>query len=60
MINTPWVFQTVWWFVQGLLAARTIAKISVLGSDFKTEIEKEVPPENLPSMHYLCFYSVFV
>lgn len=49
MINTPWVFQTVWYFVQGLLAARTLAKIAVLGSDFKGEIQKDVPAEFLPS-----------
>lgn len=49
MINTPWVFQTVWYFVQGLLAARTIAKIAVLGSDFKGEIQKELDAQFLPS-----------
>ncbi len=48
MINTPWVFNTAWYFVKGLLAARTLAKISVLGTSFKDELSKELSPANTP------------
>lgn len=30
MINTPWLFNTLWYFVKGLLAARTIQKVCQL------------------------------
>ena len=49
MINTPWVFNTAWYFVKGLLAARTLAKISVLGTSFKDELSKELSPASTPS-----------
>eukprot|EP01034_Spumella_vulgaris_P029848 gene29847-36968_t len=50
MINTPWVFNTVWYFVKGLLAAKTIAKVSVMGSAFQEELAKEIRPENIPKI----------
>ncbi len=49
MINTPWIFHTVWYFVKGLLATRTIAKVSVMGTTYMDEISKEVDLNCLPS-----------
>ena len=55
MVNTPWIFNTVWFFIKGLLAARTIAKVSVMGTSFIEEIGKEIPLDNLPSKYtHLC------
>lgn len=50
MINTPWIFNTVWYFVKGLLAPKTIAKVAVMGSNYKSEITQEIPEESLPQL----------
>lgn len=50
MINTPYVFNAVWYVVKGLLAARTIAKVSVRGSDYMAELLKEIDKDHLPAM----------
>mmetsp|Transcript_31222 Transcript_31222/g.44866 ORF Transcript_31222/g.44866 Transcript_31222/m.44866 type:complete len:349 (+) Transcript_31222:2523-3569(+) len=50
MVNTPWVFNTIWYFVKGLLAPRTLAKISVMGTSFLSEISGEIDEEFLPSL----------
>jgi hypothetical protein len=50
MINTPWIFNTVWFFIKGLLAAKTVAKISMMGATFMDEIEKEIRRENIPAL----------
>jgi len=36
--------------MSGLLAAKTVAKISLYGGDYKAEIAKEIPPEHLPAL----------
>lgn len=65
MINTPWLFNTVWWVIKGWLAprytahhpttthssspfCRTIAKVNVLGTSFRSELEAEIDPNQLP------------
>jgi len=50
MINTPWLFNTLWYFIKGLLASRTIAKVSVMGSSYLDEIKKEISADCLPDM----------
>lgn len=72
MINVPWVFNTVWYFIKGnlsclyiylsrifmsytismlgLLAAKTVSKITLYGGTFIDEIAKEIPHANLPSL----------
>lgn len=79
MINTPWVFNALWYFIKGLLAARfvyspsddddddifprpnthththarslrTLAKISIMGTDFRQELEKDIDKEYIPSL----------
>jgi hypothetical protein len=49
MINVPWIFSTVWYFVKGLLAERTIAKISIHGSWYMSDLLKEIDERNIPS-----------
>lgn len=48
MINVPWIFNTAWYFIKGLLAERTVAKINVLGTSFLSEVEKDVPSSSIP------------
>eukprot|EP00981_Chlorochromonas_danica_P015651 scaffold14342_cov209-Ochromonas_danica.AAC.1 len=50
MINTPWIFNTVWFFIKNLLAARTLAKISVLGTSFEKELSVDLPLHLLPTI----------
>lgn len=50
MINTPWLFNTLWYFIKGLLAPRTIAKVAVMGTSYKDEIIKEIDIKSLPKM----------
>jgi len=50
MINAPWIFDTAWYFVKGWLAARTVAKVSIMGSSYKSTIAKEIPMESLPKL----------
>lgn len=48
MVNTPFIFNAAWYFIQGLLSARSAAKIMVVGTDYKKHIEKEIPLDSLP------------
>lgn len=50
MINVPWVFNTVWYFIKGLLAAKTVSKITLYGGAYINEIAKEIPRASLPSL----------
>ena len=50
MVNTPWLFNTLWYFIQGLLNQRTIDKVTVLGTSFLDELTKIIELENLPSL----------
>lgn len=50
VINSPWIFNTLWWFIQGLLAPKTVAKVSVSGTDFKDVLLKGMPAENIPNL----------
>ena len=40
MINAPWVFNALWYFIKGLLPARTVAKVDLMGSGFMAKIEE--------------------
>lgn len=48
MINTPLLFRSFWSVIKGFLDERTLAKIKVLGSNYKSELLAVVAPENLP------------
>lgn len=48
MINTPLLFRSFWSVIKGFLDERTLAKIKVLGRDYKSELLAVIAPENLP------------
>lgn len=48
--SQPWVFNALWYFIKGLLAARTLSKISIMGTDFQSELEREISTEFIPSL----------
>eukprot|EP01042_Synura_sphagnicola_P005656 gene5656-7218_t len=48
LVNCPWYFSTVYAFAKMFLAAKTVAKISVLGSDFLKYITTDVELSSVP------------
>ena len=48
MINVPWLFNTVWWVIKGWLAAKTVEKITVLGSGYLDELSLDFLIDDLP------------
>ncbi|KAI9358798.1 CRAL-TRIO domain-containing protein [Pilaira anomala] len=49
LVNAPSAFVYVWKIVKAWLDPGTIAKIQIIGSDFKEPLLKQIAPENLPS-----------
>jgi hypothetical protein len=49
IINAPYLFSTVWSFVKPWLDEVTVAKISILGTNYKPTLLEQIPEENLPS-----------
>ena len=50
MINMPWLFNTIWFFIKGLLAARTVAKVNISGGGYMSELEKDIDKDKIPAM----------
>jgi hypothetical protein len=50
MINTPWVFTSIWYLIKGWIAAKTVAKVSLLGGSYMTEFLEEIDEDNIPEM----------
>ena len=48
IINAPWTFTVVWSFLKGRLAEATVARIAILGTDFKEELLNHIPADSLP------------
>lgn len=48
IINAPYLFSTVWSLVKPWLDPATQEKIHILGKNYKTELLKYIPPQNLP------------
>lgn len=48
IVNAPFMFSTVWNFIKPWLDEVTVAKISILGSDYKPKLLEQIPAENLP------------
>jgi len=48
LINSPSIFTMGWKVAKKFLDPETIKKIVILGSDYKTELQKEIPPESIP------------
>ncbi|CCM01875.1 uncharacterized protein FIBRA_03946 [Fibroporia radiculosa] len=49
IINAPASFTTIWSFIKPWLAKETLAKIDILGSNYKEVLLKQIPEENLPT-----------
>lgn len=49
IINAPWAFSTIWSLVKGWLDPVTVAKIDILGSDYKKTLLERIPADSLPA-----------
>ena len=47
MINTPWLFRSVWGWLQGFLEESTRKKVFLLGSDYKDTLLEYIQPQSL-------------
>ena len=50
IINAPWAFSSVWSLVKGWLDEATVAKIFILGSDYKKGLLEQIPAEDRKSV----------
>jgi hypothetical protein len=48
LVNSGWVFSTIWYFVKGLLDANTAAKVTTSSTDFVKTLKNEVTADNIP------------
>jgi hypothetical protein len=48
MINTPWIFNSIWWLVKNILDPNTIKKISITGTDYMKVLLKDIPINSIP------------
>jgi hypothetical protein len=48
IINAPWAFSAVWAIVKPWLDEVTIAKVVILGANYKDALMEQIPKENLP------------
>ncbi|KIK60005.1 hypothetical protein GYMLUDRAFT_44015 [Collybiopsis luxurians FD-317 M1] len=48
IINAPWLFSGVWMIIKPWLDEVTVAKIAILGKDYKDTLLAQIPKENLP------------
>ncbi|KAJ7584686.1 CRAL-TRIO domain-containing protein [Mycena floridula] len=48
IINSPWMFSTVWAIIKPWLDEVTVSKIDILGYDYKEKLSKQIDPKNLP------------
>jgi len=49
IINAPYLFSGVWTLIKPWLDEVTVAKINILGSDYKKTLLAQIPVENLPT-----------
>ena len=49
IINAPFFFRTIWAVVKPFLGPKTLAKIVIIGSDFKSQIEELIEPNQIPA-----------
>jgi hypothetical protein len=48
MINVPWLFNALWVFVKMFLEPSTIAKLSIVGTDYYAKLLEDLPNESIP------------
>ena len=51
IINAPFLFKGIWSIVKPMLDENTVAKISVLGSNYESELQELIDKENLPEKY---------
>jgi len=49
IINAPWAFSAVWSIIKPWLDAVTVAKIDILGGNYKEKLLSQIHEENLPA-----------
>ncbi|KAJ1019418.1 hypothetical protein NDA16_004535 [Ustilago loliicola] len=49
IINSPYIFTTVWSVIKGWLDPVTVDKIKILGHKYQDELLQQIPGENLPA-----------
>jgi hypothetical protein len=49
IVNCSWVIKAGWWIIKKFLDEKTVAKMHILGSDYKDELLEHVDAANLPS-----------
>ncbi|KAI8913311.1 CRAL-TRIO domain-containing protein [Gorgonomyces haynaldii] len=49
IINAPTIFAAVWSIIKGMLDENTVAKISVLGSNYKSQLLEVIDEKSLPT-----------
>lgn len=50
LVNCPWVFNALWFFIKGLLPHTTLQKISINGYNFRASLERDLDPELVPAL----------
>jgi hypothetical protein len=51
IINAPTIFTVIWAVVKQMLNKNTVAKISILGASYCTELLEEIDADNLPEKY---------
>ncbi len=50
LINSPWIFTSVWYVIKGWVAAKTASKIQLMGGDYMGVLKENIDEENIPVM----------
>ena len=48
LINVPWIFNALWYFIKGMLHESTIRKIQLCGKDYHPLLLQDLQPEHVP------------
>ncbi|KAH8921997.1 hypothetical protein BT69DRAFT_1282703 [Atractiella rhizophila] len=48
IINSPYIFHSIWGWIKPWLDPVTVAKITILSTDYKKTLLEQIPEENLP------------
>lgn len=49
IINTPWIFNTVWKIIKPIVSERTVAKIEICGSDYLDKLREVMDDDQIPA-----------
>jgi hypothetical protein len=49
-INSPWIFNALWWFIHGLISKRSADKIVLIGHDYKHILLEGIDECNIPNL----------